>query len=108
MESQSDRQKELEQREQILRQREVELRLREMESQIHNPDAPFHRTVKHQPENSPKPWMKKAILGAKLFALAVAALVAVRIASALAGVVIVAFLGWISYKLFFDSAKKKP
>lgn len=108
MESESDRQKELEQRERILRQREVELRLREMESNIQNPDTPVHRTVKHQPENSPKPWMKKAILGAKLFAIGVAALVAVRVASVLAGVVIVAVLGWISYKLFFDFPKKKP
>ncbi|MBC1240226.1 DUF3040 domain-containing protein [Nostoc sp. 2RC] len=105
MTSEKDRHKELEQRERILREREVELRLREMEAKIHTADAPFHKTVKHQPENSPKPWIKKLILGGKLFALGVVALVAVRIASALAGLIIVAALGWMSYKLFFESKK---
>ncbi|MEH2372437.1 DUF3040 domain-containing protein [Nostoc sp.] len=106
MTSESDRQIELEHRERILREREVELRLREMEINIHATDAAFHQTVKHQPEDSPKPWMKKVILGGKLFALGVVALVAVRIASVLAGFIIVGALGWMSYKLFLES--KKP
>ncbi|MEH2246404.1 hypothetical protein [Nostoc sp.] len=87
------RQKELEHRERILREREVELRLREMETKIHATDAAFHQTVKHQLENSHKPWMKKVILGGKLFALSVVALVAVRIASVLARFIIIAALG---------------
>ncbi|MEH2328399.1 hypothetical protein [Nostoc sp.] len=103
MTSESDREKELEHRERILREREVELRLRE--TNIHPSDAAFHQTVKHQPENSQKPWMKKVILGGKLFALGVVALVAVRIASVLAGFIIVGALGWISYKLFLESKK---
>lgn len=106
MTSESDRQKELDRRERLLREREVELRLREMETNIHTTDAAFHQTVKHQPENSQKPWMKKVILGGKLFVLGVAALVAVKIASVLAGFMIVAALGWMSYKLFLES--KKP
>ncbi|MEH2131396.1 MAG: DUF3040 domain-containing protein [Nostoc sp.] len=106
MTSESNRQKELDRRERLLREREVELRLREMETNIHTTDAAFHQTVKHQPENSPKPWMKKVILGKKLFVLGVAALVAVKIASVLAGFMIVAALGWMSYKLFLES--KKP
>ncbi|MGF2036405.1 MAG: DUF3040 domain-containing protein [Nostoc sp. CmiVER01] len=105
MTSESNREKELEQRERILREREVELRLREMESNIHASDAAFHQTVKHQPENSQKPWMNKVILGGKLFALGVVALVAVRIASVLAGFIIVGTLGWMSYKLFFEFKK---
>lgn len=108
MTSQDDRHQELEQRERILREREVELRLREMEHQIHSSDTPFHKTVKHQSDNSHKPWMKKVILGAKLFALGVAALVAVRVASVLAGVVIIAILGWLCYKLFFESKNNNP
>lgn len=108
MESQGDRYNESEQRERILRQREVELRLREMDSEVNTPNAPFHQTAKHQPESSEKLWVKKVIFGAKLFAIGVAALVAVRIASVLAGVVIVALLGWMSYKLFFDFPKNKP
>jgi hypothetical protein len=106
MTSENDRQKELELRERILREREVELRLREMETNIHANDAAFHQTVKHQPENSQKPWVKKVIVAGKLFALGVVALVAVRIASVLAGFIIVGALGWMSYKLFLES--KKP
>jgi hypothetical protein len=105
MTSESDRQKELEHRERLLREREVELRLREMETDIHATDAAFHQTVKHQPENSQKPWIKKVILGGKLFALGVVALVAVKIASVLAGFIIVGALGWMSYKLFLESKK---
>ena len=99
------REKELEHRERILREREVELRLREMETNIYANDAAFHQTVKHQPENPQKPWMNKVILGGKLFVLGVVALVAVRIASVLAGFIIVAALGWMSYKLFLESKK---
>jgi Flp pilus assembly protein TadB len=105
MQSQDDRHKELQQRERILREREVELRLREMENKIHAADTPFHQTVKHQQEKSRKPWMKKVILGSKLFAIGVTALVAVRIASVLAGIIIFAVLAWVSYKLFFESRK---
>lgn len=93
MTSPSDRNQE-EERERRLREKEVELRLREN-------DVPFHKTVKHQPEQ--KPWMKKVILGGKLFALGVAVLVAVRVASILAGFIIIAVLGWVSYQLFFAS-----
>ncbi|MEH2066204.1 MAG: DUF3040 domain-containing protein [Nostoc sp.] len=105
MTSESNRQKELDHRERLLREREVELRLREMETNIQANDAAFHQTVKHQPENSQKPWMKKVILGGKLFVLGVAALVAVKIASVLAGFMIVGALGWMSYKLFLESQK---
>ncbi|MBW4613126.1 MAG: DUF3040 domain-containing protein [Desmonostoc vinosum HA7617-LM4] len=103
MTSQNDRHEELEQRERLLRQREMELRLREMEAKIHDPDAPFYQTVKHQQPNSQKPWMKKFILGAKLIAIGVTVLIAVRIAAILAGIIIVAALTFVSYKLFFDS-----
>ncbi len=104
MTSPSDRDQELEERERRLREKEVELRLREMEQQMSNNDVPLYKTVKHQPEQ--KPWMKKVILGGKLFALGVAALVAVRVASILAGFIIIAVLGWVSYQLFFASRQK--
>lgn len=103
---QNNRPHELEQRERLLREKEVELRLRDMEQEMSANHAPFHKAVKHQPENSPKPWVKKAILAGKLFALGVAALVAVRVASVLAGFVIIAVLGWVAYKLFFENRKK--
>ena len=104
MKSQDDHHKEIEERERKLREREVELRLREMEADI---NLPVHKTVKHQPEKSQKPWMKKFVLGGKLFLLGVTALVAVRIASAVAGIVIISALVWISYKLFFDSKNNR-
>ncbi|MBD2343211.1 hypothetical protein [Anabaena subtropica] len=104
MTSPSDRHQELEQKERILREKEVELRLRELEQQISPNDVNFHKTVKHQPEQ--KPWMKKVIVGAKLFGLGIAALVAVRIASVLAGLIMIAALGWVTYQLFFASRKK--
>ncbi|MEH1798569.1 DUF3040 domain-containing protein [Nostoc sp.] len=99
------RQKELDHRERLLREREVELRFQEMETNIHPTDAAFHQTVKHQPENFQKPWMQKVILGGKLFALGVVALVVVRIASVVAGFLIITALGWMSYKLFLESKK---
>jgi hypothetical protein len=87
-------------------QRQVEMRLREMENrQIPNSEAPFHQTIKHQPENSLKPGMKKAIFALQLFGIGVAVLVAVRIASILAGLVITATLIWVVYSLFFASRK---
>ncbi|BAY31109.1 hypothetical protein NIES2107_29630 [Nostoc carneum NIES-2107] len=101
----SDRNQELEQRERELRQREVELRLREMEAEI-NP--PVYKTVKHQPEKLSQPLLKNIMLGAKLFAIAVAVLVAVRIAAALAGMIMFAALVWLVYKLFLESSKNQP
>ncbi|MBD2383973.1 hypothetical protein [Cylindrospermum sp. FACHB-282] len=90
-------------------QRRVENRLRELETHINDVDttAPFHKTVKDQPIDLQKPWMKKAILGAKLFGLAVATLVAVQIASKVVGVVMFAALVWLAYKLFFQSQANK-
>ncbi len=87
-------------------QRQVETRLREMEDRIHATEAPFYKTEKLQPENSQKSGMKKLILGAKLFGLAVAALVAVRVASVLAGFVIFGALAFLAYKLFLESKFK--
>jgi hypothetical protein len=89
-------------------QRQVEKRLQEMDDQIHAIDAPFYQTQKHQPEPSQKPWLKKLILGGKFFGLAVATLVAVRVASALAGIVIFGALAFLVYKLFLESKFKKP
>jgi hypothetical protein len=84
-------------------QRKVEMRLREIDNQINPTEAPVYQTVKHQPENSQKPWMRKVILGAKLLGFAIATLVAVRVASVLAGVVIFGALAFLTYKLFLES-----
>ncbi len=84
-------------------QRQIEKRLQEIESSMNNAEAPFHKTVKHQPESSQKPWMKKAILGAKLFGLGVAVLVAVQIAAKIAAFIIFAALAFLAYKIFLES-----
>jgi Flp pilus assembly protein TadB len=68
-------------------------------------EVKLHNTTKHETENSGKLWQKKAVLGLKLFGLAVVAIVAVRVASFLAGAVIVGALVFVSYKLFFENKK---
>jgi predicted alpha/beta-hydrolase family hydrolase len=85
-------------------QRQVEKRLREMDDQINSFDAPFYKTQKLQPEQ--KPWLRKLILGGKLFGLAVATIVAVKVASTLAGMVIFGALVFLIYKLFLESKFK--
>jgi hypothetical protein len=87
-------------------QRQVEKRLQEMDEQINAIDAPIYETQKHQLEKSPKPWLKKVILGGKLFGLAIATIVAVKVASVLAGVVIFGALAFLVYKLFLESKIK--
>lgn len=84
-------------------QRQVEKRLREIDDEINAVDQPVYQTRKHQPEQAQKPWLRKVILGGKFFALAVATLVAVRVASVLAGVVIFGALAFLVYKLFLES-----
>ncbi len=103
--SPDDYNNELERRERELRQKELELRLRELDSDVNGKNIQFYQTDKHQPEKLDKLWVPKVILGLKLFGLGVAALVAVKIASVLAGVVIVGMLAFVAYKLFFDNKK---
>lgn len=87
-------------------QRRVEKRLREMENMMNIEEAPFYGTQKHQPENTQKSWMRKAIFGAKLFGVFVLTIVAIRIASALVSVVIFGALAFLVYKLFLESKFK--
>nr|WP_243146825.1 hypothetical protein [Scytonema sp. UIC 10036] len=83
------------------------MRLRELDNQMNADNAEVYQTVKHQSKNFEKPWQKKAILGAKLFALGVIAIVAVKVASFIAGIVIIGLLGFVAYKLFFDQKRMK-
>jgi Flp pilus assembly protein TadB len=105
--SPEDKYENLERIERQIREKETELRLRHLEDRVNADNAKVYPTVKHQPEKSEKLWQKKAILGAKLFALGVMAIVAVKVASFLAGIVIIGLLGFVAYKLFFDQNKKK-
>jgi ferritin-like metal-binding protein YciE len=87
-------------------QRQLEKRLRELDDQINDIDQPVYKTQKHQPEQSQKPWLRKIILGGKFFGLAVATIVAVRVASVLAGIIIFGALAFLFYKLFLESQIK--
>ncbi|MUG93040.1 DUF3040 domain-containing protein [Scytonema sp. UIC 10036] len=107
MKSPEDKYKDLERVERQLREKETELRLRELDNQMNADNAEVYQTVKHQSKNFEKPWQKKAILGAKLFALGVIAIVAVKVASFIAGIVIIGLLGFVAYKLFFDQKRMK-
>ncbi|WP_353932463.1 hypothetical protein WJM97_07725 [Okeanomitos corallinicola TIOX110] len=87
-------------------QRRVEKRLREMENMMNIEETPFYETQKHQPEKNQKSWMRKVILGAKLFGLLVVTIVAVRVATFIAGFVIFGALAFLVYKLFLESKFK--
>ncbi|MEB3179829.1 MAG: hypothetical protein VKL59_12445 [Nostocaceae cyanobacterium] len=96
----------LERRERLVREIETELRLRELEAEINPVNQTIHKTVKHQPKESRKIWLQKAVLGLKLLAVGVLALVAAKLASFLAAAIIILTLMFVSYKLFFSSEKK--
>lgn len=103
MNSPDNQPNELQRREQELRAREKALRLRELEAEISSVDPPLHRTVKHEREDKLQSWKKKLIVGGKFFALVVAGIVSVKVATWLAGLVIVGAVIWFTYKLFFES-----
>jgi Flp pilus assembly protein TadB len=105
MKSPEEREQELQRTERQLREKETELRLRELESQITQEKAQFYQTTKVDSQEKGKLWQGKAILGLKLFGLAVAAIIAVRVASFVASAVIVGTLVFVGYKLFLDKKK---
>lgn len=87
-------------------QHQVEKRLREVDDKIQNSsEAPFYQTTNHRLDNSQAPWMPKVILGLQLFGISVAVLVAVKVASVLAGFVFITALTWIAYKLLIENRK---
>lgn len=104
MKSPEDKYQDIERIERQLREKETELRLQNKIGEINAQDANY-KTVKHQPEASETVRQKKVVLGLKLFAIAVVAIVAVKVASVLAGIVIVGLLTFVGYKLFFSSKK---
>jgi Flp pilus assembly protein TadB len=105
MKSPEEREQELQRIEKQLREKETELRLRELESQITQEKAQFYQTSKVNSQEKGKLWQGQAILGLKLFGLAVVAIIAVKVASFAASAVIVGTLVFVGYKLFFGSKK---
>lgn len=107
MGSQEDKENELRRREQELHERETAMRLRELEDELSLKQPPLYQTKKHQSESSGKLLYKKLILAGKFFALAVATIVCVKLATWLAGIIIIGGLALFAYKLFFDSGNTK-
>jgi hypothetical protein len=105
MKSPEDYDKDIQRIERLLQQKEQKMGASQSNPENYSEDAKLYKTVKHQPENSGNLLQKKVILGLKLFGLAVATIVAVRIASIVAGIVIVGVLTFIAYKMFFNSEK---
>ena len=106
MNSQNDKDKELQRREEDLLKREQEIRLRELEAELHQP--PLYKTVKHQPpENSVDRWSRKAIKVAQFVGIVVAVVVTIRVATMVAfwlgSVLLVGAIAWVAYKMFLDS-----
>ena len=106
MDSPDKKARELRHKEQELRKREQEIRLRELEAEIDR-SVPEYRTIKYEEPDSKvkegklKQWRRKIIAAAQFTGIVIAVVVAVRIASWLATVVIVGGIALIAYKMFF-------
>ncbi|MBD2310383.1 hypothetical protein H6G20_01635 [Desertifilum sp. FACHB-1129] len=107
MNSPDDKAKEFERRERELKEREQMIRLREIESELYQPaSTPVYSTTKHQPpEKTAKRWKKLANIG-KFFLLVVAVIVGMKVASWLAGAIIVGSIAFVGYKLFLEGDRK--
>lgn len=106
MSSPDDQETELQRLERQLKEREHALRLREIEAEINQP--PLYETVKHKDvERAPKRWYGKIVPVAQFLGIVVAVVVAMRVAMALAYVVIVGAIAWVAYKLFLERDRSK-
>lgn len=106
--NQPDREQELQQREQALRQRELEIRLRELDAEINTQtnitdQPPTHATVKHQPSKS---WFTQLSGAGKFFGIVVAVIVAVKIASWVAAILLFGTITWVTFQLFRISQRR--
>jgi hypothetical protein len=98
-------QDDLQRREAALRQRELELRLRELENEVDQ--TPISPTTKQQPSVAKSiSWLRKMPLAAKFFGIVVAVIVAVKVATWMASLLMVAGLVWVFYQVFWASRFK--
>lgn len=103
MNSHDDKDNEIRRRERELQEREHALRLRELEAEINRIDPPLYQTSRHESRGSQKLWKKKLVNAGKFFALVVATIVSVKVASWLTGVILIGGIAWFAYLLFFKS-----
>jgi len=110
MDSPEKKARELRHKEQELRKREQEIRFRELEAEIDR-SVPEYRTSKYEEADSQvkegklQQWRRKIIAAAQFTGIVIATVVAVRIATWLATVVIVGGIALIAYKMFFAEDK---
>lgn len=105
--NQPDREQDLNQREEALRQRELEIRLRELAAEVDaktgtQPQPPLYPTVKHRQVN----WMTRLSYGAKFFGIVVAVIVAVKIASWVATLLLFGTVVWVLVQVFKISQRR--
>lgn len=111
MDGLNDREQEFQRREQELKAREQELRLRELETEIYEQDrslaVPFHETRKHNevtPRRKRSLWQRlkrNGKLAAQLLGLVIFAVVALRVASMLVSLTLIAMVASIGYLVLF-------
>ena len=109
MNSQENRDKDLQRREKALQERERAIRLRELESELYQQDLPLQKTVPLQPKKQTEGWLKRwqrrlFKLG-KFAALIIVVIISYKLAVQLAGVIIVGTIAFVSYKLFIEPDK---
>lgn len=106
--NQPDREQEIQQREEALRQRELEIRLRELDAEINAQtnniaQTPTHATAKHRPS---KRWFTQLSDAGKFFGIVVAVIVAVKVASWVAALLLFGAIVWVTFQLFKISQRR--
>ncbi len=102
----NDQEDEFQRLERELQERERAIRLREIEAEINQP--PLYQTQKQQPpESSLKQRYGQLVNIGKFLGLVVAVVVAFKIASTLASVILVGAVAWVAYKLFLERDRSK-
>ena len=99
------KEQEFKNREAELKEREIKIRMRELEAELEDP-TPVQPTVKHK-EPLARPWYKGLPKIAKFGLIVVGVIVAVKVATWLAGMLLVFGIGWAGYKLFLEGDRNK-
>jgi len=104
MNPQGNHEEELRRREKELQERELAIRMRELEAELHQ-EPPLYKPVKHRESRGAT--LTKVINIAKFVGIVVAVVVAFRIASTLAGLVMILAIAWVAYKIFMEDRARK-
>ena len=100
------KEEELKNREAALREREIQIRMRELESELEG-STPVQPTVKHKKTSLSRPWYRRLPTFAKFGLIVVGVIVAVRVATWAATLLLLFGIGWAGYKLFLEGGQEK-